>query len=198
MAFEVITGTYSSGNDMIDALIDAWDFDSTDQTSATHSADWGTMRLTCYDQTYISLYLNGSFVSNGSISLGSTGGTYTIYKTANTLLCVVGDGALVLTTGVSVEDETDTDKITAMIHGNYIFVCGGGGLWQPSNSTTAVGFVTTETSAVQVFPYMHPYGAYKCEDFCLVRVASSNSLNTRMYIGDELYYIYHVFAVKEG
>jgi len=198
MAFEVITGTYSSGNDMIDALIGAWDFDSTDQTSATHSADWGTMRLTCYDQTYISLYLNGSFVSNGSISLGNTGGAYTIYKTANTLLCVVGDGALVLTTGVSVEDETDTDKITAMTHGDYEFVCGTGGMWAVSGNLYNAQVVTTPTSAVQVFPYMHPYGAYKCEDLCLVRVASSNALNTRMYIGDELYYIYHVFAVKEG
>ena len=71
-------------------------------------------------------------------------------------------------------------------------------MWAVSGNLYNAQVVTTPTSAVQVFPYMHPYGAYKRENFCLVRVASSNALNTRMYIGDELYYIYHVFAVKEG
>lgn len=198
MAFNVITGTYTSGNDMIDALISAWTFDSTDQSSNVHSADWGSTRLTCYDQTSLSLYKNNEFISNGSIALGSTGGTYTIYKSEKTLLCVVGDGALVLTTGVSVEDPTDTDKITAMTHRYYAFFCGTGGTWTINNTATMAGqIVITTNNIAQLCPYLHAQGGYKCDDFFTVRVASSSTLNTRMYIGDSLYYVYNLFAIAE-
>lgn len=198
MAFNVITGTYTVGNDVIDALISAWDFDAIDQSSATHYADWGTTRLTCFQQNYVSLYRNGEFVSNGSITLNAAGGSYTIYKTENTLLCIVGDGALVLTTGVSVENPTDTDKITAMTHGYYAFACGTGGTWT-INDADVMGaqIVTTTNNIVQLYPYLHANGGYKCNDLFMVRVASASTLNTRMYIGDSLYYVYHLFAIAE-
>lgn len=45
MAFEIYNGTVNDPNTIIDKLIEMWEFDSTDQTGNNHSATWGNYKV---------------------------------------------------------------------------------------------------------------------------------------------------------
>lgn len=194
MAFEIITGTYTSANDIIDALAANWDFDSEDTSSSAHSVTWGTSRIY---QTggEIALEVNGSIPTNAGIVPGT--GTYRIYKTSNGLICDVNNiGAVAVTTSKNVDDETDVLKISALVSSRVtsIFIAGGTGYLTHNYSD----FIkTTSSTAMQVIPYLHTYGGYKANNLYLMRVASATTLNNRYYIGDDLFYVFKGFAIKE-
>lgn len=195
MAFQITTGIYTSVNDIIDALADAWEFESVDKTSSNHSVKWGISGFGTNSNGGIGILQNGA-VSNTFVPAAT--GKYTIYKTSGAVACDVnGTGSLFVTAARSVDDPSDTDKLSAMQSTtNTAYIAGGTAAH--SHNINNFLIVPTGTSAVQVVPYLHPNGGYAADNLYLARIAPSANENRRCYINEELYFICRGFAIKDG
>lgn len=199
MAFELISGNFSHPNEIIDALVKARDFDSSDLQSDYHWAEWGNSRITVKlagSSVYsLSIQFNERDMQ-GSISLGPTG-YYKIYRAKNALICDINNaGAIVITQGKSLEN-MESVKLAAIENNggktNDTAVCGGSGY----STFGSANILETADSVIQLIPYLHAFGGYAADNLYLTHMANSKVMNGRYYVGDDLFYIYHEIAIKD-
>ena len=207
MAFEVISGTAASANDLIDAMAANWEFDTEDTTSTNHSVTWGTVTISQYSSTVMNI-AKGDTALLERATMASATTTYTIYKATNAMLvCLHYNGydnnsgcfGILITRNTSLVNSANTEKIvfveTYASDKVNVPVYGSDLKTYTTNDNNNLFVLCTE--GVQVFPFVQPNGAYMSDNAYIVTRANSNKLMTTVTFGGETYAVCYGMAIKE-
>lgn len=208
MAFEVISGTATSANDLIDAMAANWEFDTEDTTSTNHSVTWGTVTIKQYSSTEIIIYKGETFLLDRADAASETT-TYTIYKATNAMLvCLHYNGydnnsgcfGILITRNTSLVNSANTEKIVFVetYASDKVNVPKYGSdlkTYSSINTTNSLFVLCTE--GMQVFPFVQPNGAYLSDNAYIVTRANSTTLMTTVTFGGETYAVCYGMAIKE-
>lgn len=207
MAFEVISGTVASANDLIDAMAANWEFDTEDTTGTNHSVTWGTVTIWQYSSTEMHI-AKGDTALLDRASMASATTTYTIYKATNAMLvCLHYNGydnnsgcfGILITRNTSLVDSTNTEKIV------FVETYSGNGVNVPVYGSDLKTYTANEynklfvlcTEGMQVFPFVQPNGAYMSDNAYIVTRAPSTTLMTAVTFGGETYAVCYGIAIKD-
>lgn len=207
MAFEVISGTATSANDLIDAMAANWEFDTADTTSTNHSVTWGTVTISQYSSTQLTVK-KGDTALLDNTTMASATTTYTIYKAKNAMLVCLhynsydnnsGCFGILITRNTSLVNSANTEKIvfveTYASSGVNVPKYGSDLKTYASNTDNNLFVLCTE--GMQVFPFVQPNGAYMSDNAYIVTRANSNTLMTTVTFGGETYAVCYGIAIKD-
>lgn len=202
MAFTIYNGT-TSGNDtedmneILDKLIEMWDFDEVDQTSTYHSATYGeaTIETSLQDGRYAMKYGESTTLVE---NLGYYNqGVYTIVKTDNAILLALGAANSkwdVWVIGTLKNIDGTTGK-------GILGVTGDTGAWYAvlgdSTQANVTDTLRTSQDIAQLIPYVSASGGWYFDNAFRTIIAQSATLKGKYQVGEDVYYIAGRSAIKE-
>jgi hypothetical protein len=202
MAFIIYNGT-TSGNDtsdmneILDKLMEMWDFDSVDQESERHSATYGNAMIRTSTQ-------NGRFaleLVDEAILIENLGyynqGVYTIVKTDNAVMLALGAGSGTWHVWI-IGTLTNIDGTTGK---GIIGVIGDTGAWYAvlgdSTQANVTDTLRTSQDLTQLVPYVSTQGGWYFDNAYRLLIGLNNTLKGKYQIGEDVYYITGRSAIKE-
>jgi hypothetical protein len=206
MAFQYVTGTYTSPNELIDAIAEVWEFDEVDTESENHSATWGALSIAQKSSTQVALLRNGREAANFSIYAASTStpGNFKIIKASNAILIEYNYsnfiGFLIITTATQVANPDQLDKIMLYAKPNGALrqaVLYALSTEQSFNVPTYFGDYVVSSDCYQICKYVQPIGGYKADNAYIVIRSPSETLSAEVQLDGEVYYFNRMFAIKD-
>lgn len=202
MAFQIITGTFSNPNEVIDALAEVWDFDAHDTTSTYHSVTWGATKFE------VSSGSNPWNLKKNNASVatlpGYPSGMYGIVKASNAVLLewtAVGTyvATVIFTSARSLADPEDVDKLTlanrndSSSYTNTLYAI------STMRNQSSEFFANYETcqKACQVYKYIHGADGYACDNAYAVRLSPTQYLSTEVSLDGETFFFSRKLAIKD-
>lgn len=202
MAFVIYNGT-TSGNDtedmneILDKLIEMWDFDSVDQESERHSATYGNAMIRTSTQ-------NGRYaleLVDEAILIENLGyynsNTYTIVKTDNAILLALGVANSKWDVWV-IGTLTNIDGTTGK---GILGVAGDTGAWYAvlgdSTQANVTDTLRTSQDIAQLVSYVSAEGGWYFDNAFRTLIAQSATLKGKYQVGEDVYYIAGRSAIKE-
>lgn len=197
MAFEIYNGTASTFAQVVDKLIEMWDFDSVDQESSEHTATYGNAKIGGMNAV-VRFYSNGTSIYN---SEAFTAGNYTIVKSDNAILVSWKYSSSNYTYTLIFGNLTNVDgtvgKGAILDNGRtsnycpYYLVAG-------ENTDSNVSLARTNTDVLtQLIPYVSRTGGWIFDDAYRVLYDTTDGRRGLYMIGDERFYISEWTAIKE-
>jgi hypothetical protein len=202
MAFIIYNGTTSGNNtsdmnEILDKLIEMWDFDSVDQESERHSATYGNAMIRTSTQ-------NGRFaleLVDEAILIENLGyfnsNTYTIVKTDNAVMLALGAGSGIWDVWI-IGTLTNIDGTTGK---GIIGIAGSTGAWYAvlgdSTQANVTDTLRTSQDIAQLVPYVSTQGGWYFDNAYRLLIAQSAALKGKYQIGEDVYYIAGRSAIKE-
>ena len=203
MAFTIYNGTTSGNNtedmnEILDKLIEMWDFDSVDQESERHSATFGSAAIETSTQ-------DGRFAlrsGESTIVISNLGyynqNVYTIVRTDNAVMLALGAGSGTWDVWI-IGTLTNIDGTTGK---GIIGIVGGNGAWYAAlGSSTQMNITDTLRSSqdlTQLVPYVSTQGGWYFDNAYRLLVGLNNTLKGRFMLGDDEYYIVGRSAIKSA
>lgn len=204
MAFQYVTGTYTSPNELIDAIAEVWEFDEVDTESENHSATWGALSIAQKSSTQVALLRNGTEATNFSICAASIPGNFKIIKASNAILIEYNysnyNGLLIITTATQVANPDQLDKIMLYVKPNGALrqaVLYALSTEQSFNVSTYFGAYVESSDCYQICKYVQPIGGYKADNAYIVIRSPSETLSAEVQLDGEVYYFNKMFAIKD-
>lgn len=197
MAFEIYNGSAATFTQVVDKLIEMWEFDSVDQESAEHTATYGNAKIGGLNAV-VRLYSNNTSIYNAE---AFTAGNYTIVKS---------DNAILVSWRYSSSNYTYT-----LIFGNLTNVDGTAGkgaildTGRPSNlcpyylvagqnADSNVTLARTNTDILtQLIPYVSRNGGWVFDNAYRTLYDTQDGRRGLYTIGNNRYYISEWTAIKE-
>jgi hypothetical protein len=202
MAFVIYNGTTSGNtqsdmNEILDKLIEMWNFDSVDQSSAKHSATYGNamIRTSTQDGRFALELVDEAILIENLGYYNSN--NYTIVKTDNAIMLILGAGSNINDVWI-IGSLTNIDGTTGK---GIVGVVGGTGAWYAvvGNSTQSNITDTFRTSQdmTQLIPYVSTVGGWYFDNAYRMIIGLNSVLKGKYILGAETYYIAGRSAIKE-
>lgn len=202
MAFVIYNGT-TSGNDtedmneILDKLIEMWDFDEVDQESERHSATYGNakIRTSTQDGRYaLELVDEAILIEN----LGYYNqNVYTIVKTDNAVMLALGAGSGTWDVWI-IGTLTNIDGTTGK---GIVGIAAGTGAWYAvlgdSTQMNITDTLRTSQDIAQLIPYVSASGGWYFDNAFRTLIAQSATLKGKYQVGEDVYYFAGRSAIKE-
>ena len=195
MAFEIYNGTASTFTQVVDKLIEMWDFDSVDQESSEHTATYGNAKIGGINAV-VRFYSNDTAIFNSETF---TAGNYTIVKSDNAILVSwkYSSYTYTLIFGNLTNVDGTTGKGAILDNGRtsnycpYYLVAG-------ENTDSNVSLAKTNTDIlIQLIPYVSRTGGWVFDNAYRVLFDTTDGRRGLYMIGDERFYISEWTAIKE-
>ena len=191
MAFEIYSGK-GTLNDIIDKMIEMWNFDSTDTTSSVHTATYGNAVIKGQHQ----ILFNGETpVTPGGSEIFTSNSEFKIVKTDNSIMACwyyYNSYYCLLVGNVKNVDGTVGKGALARINGYYYAVTG--------TVTTSSFDYTSRTVADGLIAQLVPIvasGGWYFDNAYFKLVDDSIKKIGKYMVGDDVYYIHDITAIKE-
>ena len=208
MAFQIITGTHTHANQVLDALAANWTFDSYDNESDNHSVTWGAATLQAAGSTNITLVRDGSTVFSFPVGVGNNyHGIFKIVKTSNAVLlraCTDSEtyeSIIVITTAKQLSDPEQTDKIivgTSPSGTASNTRLAAATTEQSRNQTNYFSIYSGSSEGYQLFKYVQPVGGYEADNaYIVVTVPFTSPSLAEVTFGGSTYYIGKFLAIRD-
>lgn len=203
MAFEIYSATadMSSGkwaNQVIDKMIEMWEFDSVDQESEWHSASFGNGTITAKSSNYIGLINDSGDVC--STAFTTTPMRFSVVKTDSSLLVSFessSDGFATIIVGKTTNIDGTKGKGVMFVHyssdGKTYMVTDN---WQPT-STVFSESLRSSDGLTQLVPIAATLGGDFFDNAYRVTVGTDYKNRGLYTIGDDRWYISQRTAIKE-
>jgi hypothetical protein len=202
MAFVIYNGT-TSGNDtedmneILDKLIEMWDFDSVDQESERHSATYGNamIRTSTQDGRFALELVDEAILIENLGYYNSN--TYTIVKTDNAVMLALGAGSGTWDVWI-IGKLTNIDGTTGK---GIIGIVSGTGAWYAvlgdSTQANVTDTLRSSQDIAQLVPYVSTQGGWYFDNAYRLLIGLNNTLKGKYQIGEDVYYIAGRSAIKE-
>lgn len=202
MAFVIYNGT-TSGNDtedmneILDKIIEMWDFDEVDQESERHSATYGDAMIRTSTQ-------DGRFaleLVDEAILIENLGyynqNVYTIVKTDNAVMLALGAGSGTWDVWI-IGTLTNIDGTTGK---GIVGIAAGTGAWYAvlgdSTQMNITDTLRTSQDIAQLIPYVSAEGGWYFDNAFRTIIAQSATLKGKYQVGEDVYYFAGRSAIKE-
>lgn len=202
MAFVIYNGTTSGNNttnmnEILDKLIEMWNFDSVDQESTRHSATYGNakIRTSTQDGRYALEFGESTIVIENLGYYNSY--TYTIVKTDNAIILALGAGSGTWDVWI-VGTVTNIDGTTGK---GIVGIVGSTGAWYAvlgdSTQMNISDTLRVSQDMTQLIPYVSAVGGWFFDNAHRMIVGLNSTLKGKYILGADTYYIVGRSAIKE-
>lgn len=203
MAFEIYNGVASGAtvagcNEIIDKIIEMWDCDSSDTTSAGHSATYGncTIATNTSNTGRFTVTMNGETMST-QFALTANNLSYKIAKTTNAIIVVVSApntgsiNVFVLGTITNIDGSTGKGALEVTGAGNW------NACTDDQNTLNVSDSMRTTDGLVQLAPYVSTFKGWYFDTVYRVLAANNGTLVGEYAINGETYFIAYRTAIKD-
>lgn len=193
MAFEIYTGTASSLNDIIDKMIEMWEFDESDTTSSVHTATYGNAVIKGQNQ----ILFNGETAVSPSREIFSAGVTFHVVKSNTAIMAtwLYANYPIAIVVGTLTNTDGTAGKGALFQDSNqYLYAVMG----EESNSQWSISSIfRTSDGIMQLIPYVTPTGGWYFDNCYWTIVDTSFIKQGKYIIGEDTFYIARRIAIKE-
>lgn len=193
MAFEIYTGTASSLNDIIDKMIEMWEFDESDTTSSVHTATYGNAVIKGQNQ----ILFNGGTAVSPSSSIFSAGATFHVIKSDTAIMAtwLYSNYMPAIVVGTLTNTDGSTGKGVLFQDPNQSLYAVMG---EETNSQWSISsLIRTSDGVMQLVPYVSPVGGWYFDNCYWTIIDTSLVKQGKYIIGEDTFYIARRIAIKE-
>lgn len=195
MAFEIYNGTASTFTQVVDKLIEMWDFDESDTTSSEHTATYGNAKIGGINNV-CKLYNEETSIYNAE---AFQGGNYTVVKSENSILAswIYSSRTYTLIVGNLTNIDGTTGKGAFLCIGNTSNYCPYY-LTAGENVDLNVSLGRTNTDVLtQLVPYVSRTGGWVFDNAYRTLFDTQDGRRGLYTINNNRYYISEWTAIKE-